>query len=120
MRGRGGALALSLLLAACQGGSSGPISAEARREAQTIWDERCVNCHGPKGMGDGPGALVLDVRPRVLADSGWQRQVSDDRIASAIVDGGRAVGVTDRMPPNADLRRKPEVVRALVEIVRAL
>jgi len=97
-----------------------PVTPESRVAARAIWADRCANCHGERGFGDGPGALILPVRPRVLADSGWQAQVTDERIATVIVEGGPAVGLDPAMAANADLRRHPDVVAALVEIVRAL
>lgn len=110
-------LGIALLLAAC--GRSLPPE-EARAEAREIWSERCSNCHGERGHGDGPGAKLLPVRPRNLADQHWQREADDDRIAQVILDGGPSVGLDSNMAANPDLRTKPEVVTALVELVRGL
>ncbi len=107
-----------LVLASC--GGSGPPSAPARAEARAIWNDRCTNCHGAKGMGDGAGARALPVRPRVLADSGWQASVTDEHIATVITDGGQSVGLNPQMAANPDLKAKPEVLRALVLLVREL
>jgi mono/diheme cytochrome c family protein len=93
---------------------------KAREEAERIWSTRCANCHGDKGMGDGPGALIGNAKPRALADSGWQAKVTDEHIAKVIVQGGHAVGLDRAMAANPDLADKPEVVRALVQIVRDL
>jgi mono/diheme cytochrome c family protein len=92
----------------------------ARAEAQKIWKERCVTCHGPDGRGDGPGAKILPVRPRNFGDGHWKDDTSDERIAQVIVDGGRSVGLDSNMAANPDLKNKPEVVAALVELVRGL
>jgi mono/diheme cytochrome c family protein len=92
----------------------------ARAEAKKIWTERCVTCHGPAGRGDGPGAKILPVKPRNFGDVDWQDETSDERIAQVIVDGGRAVGLDSNMAANPDLQNKPEVVLALVELVRGL
>jgi len=110
-------VALALALAAC--GPSVPPEA-ARAEARKIWDERCSNCHGENGHGDGPGAKLLPVRPRNLADQHWKRDATDERIAQVILDGGLSVGLDSNMAANPDLRTKPEVVDALVELVRGL
>ncbi len=108
---------VALLLAL--GGCREPIApAQAQAEAQRIWSERCSNCHGPGGRGDGPGARLLPKPPRNFADAQWQSTADDARIAQVIVDGGPALGLDTNMAANPDLRRKPEVVAALVEIVR--
>lgn len=104
----------------CVGCGGATVTPQARADAQKIWDERCTNCHGPRGLGDGPGALTLPVRPRALADSVWQASVSDEHIAAVIVDGGESVGLDGMMAANPDLKAKPAVLRALVEHVRSL
>jgi hypothetical protein len=111
------ALAVLVVLAAC-GPSLSPEA--ARAEAKAIWSSRCSNCHGERGHGDGPGARLLPVRPRNLADQHWQGDATDERIAQVIVDGGQSVGLDSNMAANPDLRTKPEVVAALVELVRGL
>jgi hypothetical protein len=44
--------------------------------------------------------------------------VTDDEITKAITYGGAAIGKSPMMPANPDLDAKPEVVAALVHIVR--
>jgi len=110
-------LALVLLAAAC---GDRPISPAAMAEAESIWSERCANCHGPRGLGDGPGARALPVTPRALADSSWQAQVTDAHIAEVITEGGKVMGLDPNMAANPDLKAKPEVLRALVHKVRSL
>lgn len=111
-------LALAILVAGC--GREPLAPAAARAEAEKIWKERCVTCHGVVGRGDGPGAKLLPVKPRNFGDARWQDDTTDERIAQVIVDGGRAVGLDGNMAANPDLRPKPEVVAALVEMVRGL
>lgn len=110
------ALAIVVLVASC--GQAAPPTAEDRAAAQQIWNERCSNCHGMFGRGDGPGAKLLPVKPRDFSDRHWKDQADDERIAMTIVEGGAAVGLDGNMAANPDLRKRPEVVRALVEIVR--
>jgi cytochrome c553 len=93
-------------------------SAEARR-AQQIWRERCTECHGASGRGDGPGAAKLDARPKDFSDREWQDREEDDELADVIVSGGRAHGYSAEMPPNPDLAGEPEVVQELVRIIRS-
>lgn len=112
------ALLLPMLVPACSSSDLPP--GEARSRAATVWETRCRNCHGPTGDGDGPGALVLDVKPRALSDPAWQASVTDEHIAKVIVQGGKAAGLSIRMPGNPDLEDQPQVVDALVKIVREL
>ncbi|MGH7879955.1 MAG: c-type cytochrome [Candidatus Binataceae bacterium] len=100
--------------------SAHAISAEARGQAAQIFDERCSACHGAEGRGDGPGAAALKPKPINFHNPNWQKSVSDDQIAKAIVKGGMAVGLSNQMAPNPDLEDEPDVVKALVARVRSL
>ncbi|MGB1699357.1 MAG: c-type cytochrome [Nannocystaceae bacterium] len=120
-----GLVLLVALLAGCPGGA-GPKERGAKGEAageqdevQQIWDTRCANCHGEKGLGDGPGAVALDPKPRSFADRKWQATTTDDKIRTIIVEGGYAVGLSQSMTANPDLRSKPEIVEGLVKKIRA-
>ena len=115
-------LALALVMTGC--GSSGPaapsVSPQAQQEARSIFETRCVTCHGPRGAGDGPAASGLNPHPRNFTDSAWQESVTNDHIAKIIVGGGAAVGKSPLMPPNPDLQGKTEVVNGLVAHIRGL
>jgi len=104
------------LLAAC-GGDEGDPAAVA--EAKKVWSDKCVTCHGDRGMGDGPGAAVLDPKPRTFRDPRWQTQTDDARISKVIVEGGASVGLSSNMAPNPELADKPAVVAELVKKVRS-
>ena len=111
--------AMSLLVLAC-GGDEGPKADPAVvAEAEKVWKEKCTTCHGERGMGDGPGAAVLDPKPRTFKDPRWQMQTKDDRIAKVIVEGGKSVSLSEGMAPNPELADKPEVVAELVKKVRS-
>lgn len=132
------ALALSLGLGACdsQPASEPPTAAKPapaaaaakapadaaalRQEAKQIFAMRCQTCHGPNGAGDGPGSAALDPKPRNFQDREWQASVDDDHIATIIQYGGAAVGKSPGMPGNPDLMSRPELVKALVAVVRSL
>jgi mono/diheme cytochrome c family protein len=118
----GGVLAGTLALSCGGGGDSGgavTVSAEAKAEAQSIFDTRCATCHGKTGVGDGPGAAALNPKPRNYTDKAWQGTVNDEYLAKVIVKGGAAVGLSVMMTANPDLESKPEVVQGLVQIVRS-
>lgn len=95
------------------------VSTAARQEAAQIFDTRCAACHGSTGMGDGAAAAALDPKPQNYHDMAWQKSVTDEEIAKAIVHGGVSVGKSPIMVPNPDLESKPEVVQALVEKIRS-
>ncbi|MCA9652114.1 MAG: c-type cytochrome [Myxococcales bacterium] len=115
--------ALSFLAAACggDGGDEGKSKADPAvvAEAQKVWKDKCVTCHGNTGHGDGPGAAALNPKPRTFKDPKWQTYTKDDRIAKVIVEGGVSVGLSEGMAPNPELKDKPEVVAELVKIVRS-
>jgi len=112
---------VSALLAACGGGDEGKSKADPAvvAEAQQVWKNKCVTCHGERGMGDGAGAAALNPKPRTFKDPKWQMQTDDARIAKVIVEGGASVGLSEGMAPNPELKDKPEVVAELVKIVRS-
>jgi mono/diheme cytochrome c family protein len=95
-----------------------PIPPAAVQEANKIYQTRCVMCHGADGKGDGPAAAALSPRPRSLGDPGWQQSVDDAHIEKILLSGGAAVGKSPLMPPNPDLSGKPDVLRALRQLVR--
>lgn len=92
-------------------------SAEARAQAQTVFQQRCTPCHGATGTGDGPASASLDPKPRNYTDTAWQASVDDAYLEKIIKFGGAAVGKSAAMPNNPDL--SPEVITALKDIVRA-
>jgi mono/diheme cytochrome c family protein len=104
------------LLTAC-GPKSG--DADAAAEANKIWTERCVTCHGD-GSGNGPGAAALAVKPRSFKDPAWQASVDNERIKKVIVEGGASVGLNEAMAPNPDLKDKTAVQDELVKKIRRL
>jgi uncharacterized membrane protein len=89
-------------------------------EAKALFAERCAACHGATGAGDGLAAAALTPRPRAFKDPEWQAAVGDDHLRKVIVEGGAAAGKSPLMPGNPDLAARPEVVEALVALVRDL
>lgn len=96
-----------------------PAAADPAAEAKTIFDTRCVTCHGATGLGDGPAASALNPKPRSYADAKWQAEVKDEDLIKAIVEGGPAIGKSPLMPPNPDLKGKDAVLKAMVAIIRS-
>jgi mono/diheme cytochrome c family protein len=110
-----------LLLAACGGDSAKKSSADPAvvAEAKSVWDTRCVTCHGPQGMGNGVNAKTLKAKPRSFKDGSWQKETTDERIKQVIIEGGGAVGLSVEMAANPDLKDKPAVVDELLAMVRS-
>ena len=46
-----------------------PSTQETLAGAQMLFQDNCVLCHGEKGLGDGPGAKTLKVKPANFTDS---------------------------------------------------
>ena len=106
------------MAAASSGGQT--VSESARTEAESLFADRCAVCHGLDGDGKGPVAASLNPKPVDFRDRKWQRSVTDEKIAKAIVYGGPAVGLSLSMAANPDLESRPAVVAALVEHIRSL
>lgn len=113
--------ALLVLVPACnkKGGDASPANAAAQKEADQVWNSRCVSCHGNVGKGDGPAAVALDPKPRSFSSVKWQASVDDAHIKKVIVGGGTAVGKSALMAPNPDLKGKDAVLDLLVKKVRS-
>jgi cytochrome c553 len=113
---------LARLLAQAPSAPAGDTAsgADAKAQAAAIWESRCAPCHGMEGRGDGPGAAALKPRPINFHLRNWQKTVTNDQIAKAIVEGGGAVGLSDQMAANPDLEDEPGIVKALVAHVREL
>lgn len=113
--------ALGLAVALAVGGCGRERSAtdpEVVAEARAAWSSRCATCHGEQGRGDGAAGAALSPKPRDFHDRGWQASVDDEHLRRVIVEGGPAVGLSPGMAPNPDLGDRPELVGALVGIVR--
>jgi hypothetical protein len=95
-----------------------PGDPELVRAAADIFANRCANCHGPRGRGDGPAGRGLWPRPRDFADPAWQASVDDERLRKVIVSGGAAVGLSSHMLANPDLAGSPVLVGELIRIIR--
>jgi mono/diheme cytochrome c family protein len=95
------------------------VSAAAQAAAERLYTERCAQCHGARGGGDGLMAQSVRPRPQRLADRMWQANVSNARLRKVVVYGGGAVNKSNMMPPSPDLASQPEVVDGLVALIRS-
>lgn len=69
---------------------------DAQRGA-IVYKEYCVQCHGPEGKGDGPGAAGLDPKPAVHAELPLS-DYPDDYLYNLVFYGGKSVGKSPNMP----------------------
>lgn len=112
-----------ITLPACGGGDAkkeGPVvSAANQKLAKAHFDSYCATCHGQSGKGDGPAGVALDPKPRDWTDKKWQDSVDDAHVAKTIREGGQSVGLSPLMAPNPNYGDNPDVINALVAIVRS-
>ncbi len=93
----------------------------AAKEAAAIFKTTCTPCHGATGKGDGVAAAALNPKPRNFSDPAWQKAAKDADLSAIILKGGLGVNPpkSPTMPPNPGLKDKPEVLAALVKLVRS-
>ena len=113
------AAAAPLVVPAKVSGLASTVPPKAMKLARAIYFERCASCHGNKGDGAGPGAFAIRPRPRNYTDAEWQKSVTDEELAKAIVRGGAAVGKSFMMPASYDLKSRPDVVNGLIVMIRS-
>ena len=101
------------------GPSTQPAAMAPAEEARQIEQNRCANCHGTSGRGDGPSAATLNPKPRDFTSKDWQKSVTDAQLKTVIIKGGGGAGKSVLMPSNPDLEARPEVVTGLVQILRS-
>jgi cytochrome c5 len=97
---------------------SGTVRAQAKLEADEYYDSKCLMCHGSRGRGNGPGAGALAVKPRAFSDAAWQQSITDAHLRRVILEGGKAVGLSEDMTPFPDLEAQPRVLSELVAKIR--
>ncbi len=101
----GALLALSLVLAgwaAPHGTKDWPAPDEAKKlknpapatdaslaAAKTIYVDKCAQCHGEEGKGDGPEAPMYDVKPADFTDAHILGEMTDGEIFWKIGEGRR-------------------------------
>ncbi|MDP2343464.1 MAG: cytochrome c [Deltaproteobacteria bacterium] len=96
------------------------VTVAAHAEEQTalgqrIYEERCLECHGPQGRGDGPDRWLLTVRPRDLTSEHIANEMSDDALFRVISEGIRPHSM-----PSFEYRLTEEERRAVISYVRTL
>lgn len=78
---------------------------------KSVYDAKCVACHGASGKGDGPAALALEKPPPDFTTADFWKGLSDDHIRTILTSG--TPGGTMRAFPI-----KPEQMDALLVYLR--
>jgi len=55
--------------------------------AKQVFSDRCANCHGDKGKGDGSEAMMYDPAPSDLTDAAKMSKLTDGEIYYQITEG---------------------------------
>lgn len=109
MRGRGTLLGPTVALGLCAclvwiatPSGSTPAASPQRRDVkvgQGLYVQYCAACHGDAGQGDGASAAGFATKPSNLTDGRLMNGLPDEFLASVILRGGPAEGLSPGMPP---------------------
>ena len=95
-------------------------SAASGEAVEDLYRFHCAQCHGLKGMGDGPNATKeMPVTPRDHTSALEMGKLTDADIISAITGGGTATSKSSLMPPFGKTLSKQEIV-SLKDYLRKL
>ena len=86
-------------------------------KARENYQSNCVKCHGEGGKGDGPGAAMLNPKPRDYTDCKAMQAKKDEELFKAIKDGGDSVGLSADMQPFGG-KLSDDEIHALVTFIR--
>lgn len=90
-----------------------PPSPAALAAARPIYQEKCAQCHGDTGKGDGPEAAMYYPSPKSLIDASQMNTVTDGEIFYQISEGRKPM-------PSFKKRLTEEQRWQLVVFVRSL
>ncbi len=71
----------------------------AMAKARENYMSYCTKCHGEQGKGDGPGAAMLNPKPRDYTDCKTMQKKPDEELFKVINEGGEAAGMSADMQP---------------------
>ena len=64
-----------------------PTTAEAVKEAPSVYENKCSKCHGDKGDGKGSATKGLDVKPRNYTNKSVMEKIPDGQLYWIIANG---------------------------------
>ena len=97
-------------------------TAGSAQHGKTVYDARCVECHGAAGHGDGPAAAYLIPRPRDFTTGNYKIRSTetgsaptDEDLVRSVRQGlyGTAMPAWDRILPDADIAGVVQYVKSL-------
>jgi mono/diheme cytochrome c family protein len=94
-----------------------PAEDAALAKAKENYQTYCRKCHGDEGKGDGPGAAMLNPKPRNYTDCKVMKDKKDDELIKVISEGGESIGMSADMQPWGGTLSEDEI-KALVKVVR--
>ena len=72
--------------------------AEAQASGRKVFEHYCQICHGAEGQGDGFNSTNLAISPRDFSNLEFWKTATDERLTSAISQGGESVEKSVLMP----------------------
>lgn len=93
-----------------------PVREGDARRGRRVYENRCANCHGPRGEGNGPLADDLVVKPRDLTRKAYMRKLSRAHLYRVVHDGGESVGLSSAMPAWGDKLSEEELADVLAYV----
>ena len=64
-----------------------PLSDAALQAAKAIYEDKCAQCHGDTGKGDGSEAAMYDVKPANFSDAHMMGEMTDGEIFYKMSEG---------------------------------
>ena len=83
---------------AAEPGADKVKGADAAKGAQ-VFQQYCVTCHGPTGLGDGPVGKTLNPPPRNFQEAKWKFGDTPQAHFEVITNGAAAKGGSPLMAP---------------------
>ncbi len=93
------------------------LAADDSGAARENYQRYCQKCHGEQGKGDGPGAAMLNPKPRDYTDCKTMQSKKDEDLFKVIKDGGDSMGLSADMQPFGGNLSDDEI-HQLVKFVR--
>lgn len=98
-----------------------PFSPPATDQGRVLYEQRCVECHGPQGRGDGVKAPFLSPRPGNLVSAATSAKSDKDLLK--IIANGRArtaMPAWKEQLSDEEQREALRYIRSLVQFYRPL